>query len=222
MIYVGIDVSKDKHDCTIVSSDGVVLADVFTIQNNLDGFNLLFQRIKSVAPYLAKVKVGLEATGHYSYNILGFLLDKGLHTFVINPLHTNLFRKSTSLRRTKTDRVDARTIAAMMMSGVVLKSYDHEQRENQCCQSLFMVIPPVVYRFCVLLRSLPSFRQYAAFASYISRKVGASRKTTTTRLDAGCGCRYTDIMSSGCPAYASVSRLKGCCGWSSRRRMKWR
>ena len=137
MIYVGIDVSKDKHDCTIVSSDGVVLADVFTIQNNLDGFNLLFQRIKSVAPYLAKVKVGLEATGHYSYNILGFLLDKGLHTFVINPLHTNLFRKSTSLRRTKTDRVDARTIAAMMMSGVVLKSYDHEQRENQCCQSLF-------------------------------------------------------------------------------------
>ena len=120
MVYLGIDVSKDKHDCTIVSSEGTVLADVFTIQNNMDGFKLLIQRIKSVAPDLSKVKVGLEATGHYSYNILGFLLDKGLATFVINPLHTNLFRKSTSLRRTKTDRVDARTIAAMMMSGVVL------------------------------------------------------------------------------------------------------
>ena len=82
MIYVGIDVSKDKHDCYIVNSDGEVLKDVFTIQNNLDGFMLLFQRIKSVAPDLSKVKVGLEATGHYSYNILGFLLDKGLHTFV--------------------------------------------------------------------------------------------------------------------------------------------
>ena len=80
MIYVGIDVSKDKHDCTIVSSDGKILADVFTIQNNLDGFQLLFQRIKSVAPDLSQVKVGLEATGHYSYNILGFLLDKGLST----------------------------------------------------------------------------------------------------------------------------------------------
>ena len=123
MIYVGIDVSKDKHDCTIVSSDGEILADVFTIQNNMDGFKLLFQRLKSVAPDLSKAKVGLEATGHYSYNILGFLLDKGLATYVINPLHTNLFRKSTSLRRTKTDRVDARTIAAMMMSGVVLESY---------------------------------------------------------------------------------------------------
>ena len=118
MVYVGIDVAKDKHDCYIVNSDGEVLAEVFTISNNLDGFNLLFQRLQSVAPDLANIKVGLEATGHYSYNIFGFLLDKGLATCVINPLHTNLFRKSTSLRRTKTDRIDARTIAAMMMSGL--------------------------------------------------------------------------------------------------------
>ncbi len=136
MIYIGIDVSKDKHDCYIVSSDGEVLKDVFTIQNHQDGFNLLFQTLKSVAPDLSKVKVGLEATGHYSYNILGFLLDKGLTTYVINPLHTNLFRKSTSLRRTKTDRVDARTIAAMMMSGVVLTSYTAISYHNEELKSL--------------------------------------------------------------------------------------
>lgn len=136
MIYVGIDVSKDKHDCYIVNSDNKVLRDVFTIENNLDGFNLLFQTIKSVAHDLSKVKVGLEATGHYSYNILGFLLDKGLLTYVINPLHTNLFRKSISLRRTKTDRVDARTIAAMMMSGVVLKSYTAISYHNEELKSL--------------------------------------------------------------------------------------
>ena len=136
MIYVGIDVSKDKHDCTIISSDGKILADVFTIQNNLDGFQLLFQKIKSAAPDLTKVKVGLEATGHYSYNILGFLLDKGLDTYVINPLHTNLFRKSISLRRTKTDRIDARIIATMMMSGVVLSSYTATSYHNEELKSL--------------------------------------------------------------------------------------
>ena len=38
MICVGIDVAKDKHDCFILSSEGKVLADVFTIPNNLDGF----------------------------------------------------------------------------------------------------------------------------------------------------------------------------------------
>ena len=108
MICVGIDVAKDKHDCYIANSDGEVLAEVFTIQNNAEGFESLLSRIKSVAHDLSKVKVGLEATGHYSYNLLGFLLDKGLSTYVINPLHTNLFRKSLSLRKTKTDRVDAR------------------------------------------------------------------------------------------------------------------
>ena len=136
MVYVGIDVAKDKHDCYIVNSEGQVLAEVFTIANDLDGFNLLFQRLQSVAPDLSNVKVGLEATGHYSYNVLGFLLDKGLTTFVINPLHTNLFRKSTSLRRTKTDRVDARVIAAMMMSDVVLTSYTATSYHNEELKSL--------------------------------------------------------------------------------------
>ncbi len=112
MICVGIDVAKDKHDCFILSSEGEVLADVFTIQNNAEGFDMLLQTIRRCARPEDKIKVGLEATGHYSYNILGFLLDKGLDTYVINPLHTNLYRKSLSLRKTKTDRVDARTIAA--------------------------------------------------------------------------------------------------------------
>ena len=136
MVYLGIDVAKDKHDCYIVNSDGEILADVFTVPNNQIGFNLLFQKLQSVAPDLSKVKVGLEATGHYSYNILGFLLDKGLATFVINPLHTNLFRKSTSLRRTKTDKVDARTIAAMLASNVVLTSYTAISYHNEELKSL--------------------------------------------------------------------------------------
>ena len=120
MIYVGIDVSKDKHDCLIINSDGELLFKAFTIQNNRTGFNDLYQKIEEVATDLSRVKVGLEATGHYSYNVLGFLIDKGLTTFVINPLHTNLYRKSLSLGKTKTDKVDAHTIATMLMSDVNL------------------------------------------------------------------------------------------------------
>ena len=136
MIYVGIDVAKDKHDCFITNSDGEVLFNVFTISNNREGFETLFQRIKSVSNDLVKVKVGLEATGHYSYNLLGFLLDKGLTTFVINPLHTNLYRKSLSLRKTKTDKVDAHTIASMIMSDVNLKSYSNASYHNEELKSL--------------------------------------------------------------------------------------
>ena len=136
MIYVGIDVAKDKHDCFITNSDGEVLFNAFTISNNREGFETLFQRIKSVSNDLVKVKVGLEATGHYSYNLLGFLLDKGLTTFVINPLHTNLYRKSLSLRKTKTDKVDAHTIASMIMSDVNLKSYSNASYHNEELKSL--------------------------------------------------------------------------------------
>ena len=131
MIYVGIDVAKDKHDCFITNSDGEVLFKSFTIPNNREGFEILFQRIESLSDDLTKIKVGLEATGHYSYNLLGFLLDKGLPTYVINPLHTNLYRKSLSLRKTKTDKVDAHTIASMIMSDVNLKSYSDTSYHNE-------------------------------------------------------------------------------------------
>ena len=136
MIYVGIDVAKDKHDCFITNSDGEVLFKAFTISNNLDGFNELYQKIESVMEDTTKVKVGLEATGHYSYNLLGYLIDKGLPTYVINPLHTNLYRKSLSLRQTKTDKVDARTIASMLMSDVNLKSYSDISYHNEELKSL--------------------------------------------------------------------------------------
>ena len=136
MVCVGIDVAKDKHDCFIMSSEGEVLADVFTIPNSREGFETLLQRIRSCTSSSDKIKVGLEAIGHYSYNILGFLLDKGLPLFVINPLHTNLYRKSLSLRQTKTDRVDARTIAAMLMSDVDLKSYTDTAYHNEELKSL--------------------------------------------------------------------------------------
>ena len=133
---VGIDVAKDKHDCFIQSSEGEVLADVFTISNNMDGFNILLEKIRTCTSPQDKIKVGLEATGHYSYNLLGFLLDNGLATYVLNPLRTNLYRKSLSLRKTKTDRVDARTIAAMLLSDAGLKPYTDTAYHNEELKSL--------------------------------------------------------------------------------------
>ncbi len=123
MIFVEIDVAKNKPDCFITNTDGQISFHPFTITNNLDGFHDLYLKTTSVMEDMTKVKVGLEATGHYSYNILGYLLDKCFPTYVINPLHTNLYRKSLSLRQTKTDKVDARTIASVLMSDVYSKSY---------------------------------------------------------------------------------------------------
>lgn len=116
MIFVGIDVAKDKHDCFIADSDGVIIRDVFTIKNTRAGFEKLFNAIpKDVT--LDKIKVGLEATGHYSTNLVNFIMDKQLPLIILNPLQTNLFRKAQTLRKSKTDKIDARLIAQMLQVG---------------------------------------------------------------------------------------------------------
>jgi Transposase and inactivated derivatives len=119
-----------------MNSDGQVLADVFTIPNTLDRFRALLQKISSCSKPQEIIKIGLEATGHYSYNLLGFLLDNGLPTYVLNPLHTNLYRNSLSLRKTKTDKVDARNIAAMLLSDLSLKPYSDKAYHNEELKSL--------------------------------------------------------------------------------------
>ena len=57
-------------------------------------------------------------------------------SYVLNPLRTNLYRKSLSLRKTKTDRVDARTIASMLLSDAGLKPYTDTAYHNEELKSL--------------------------------------------------------------------------------------
>ena len=118
MIYIGIDVAKHKHDCFITNSDGEVLRDGFTIENSMAGFRELYDAILSFAPIPSpqNIRIGLEATGHYSNNLIEFLLSKELNPVVLNPLSTNLFRKGQSLRKTKTDKSDARFITMMLIT----------------------------------------------------------------------------------------------------------
>ena len=118
MLYVGIDVSKHKHDCFITNADGEALTDVFTIRNSREGFEELYRKIKSLRPRPSQenTQVGLEATGHYSDNIIGFLRKIGLPPVILNPLQVNLYRKGETLRKTKTDKSDARFIARLLVA----------------------------------------------------------------------------------------------------------
>lgn len=130
MIYIRINFVKDKHDHFITTSDGKVLFKPFTISNNYEGFVTLFQRIRFISNNLNKVKVKLKNIEHYNCNLLGFLLDKALTIFIINSLYTIFYRKSLSLRKTKTDKVDFHTIATMIMSDMNLESYSNTSYHN--------------------------------------------------------------------------------------------
>ena len=118
MLYVGIDVAKSKHDCFIIDSDGVVHTDNLTIPNDRNGFDKLLETILNAldGDPVQNAKVGLEHTGHYSINIKRFLESQGFVVTSFNPLETNAFRKASTLRKTKTDKCDAKTIATMLFS----------------------------------------------------------------------------------------------------------
>lgn len=114
MIYVGIDISKYKHDCFICKDTGEVIVENLSFENTKKGFQQFLDLLK---PYdNSNVHIGLEATGHYGLNLKLFL-EKNNYTFMeFNPLLVKEFKKSLTLRRTKTDKVDAIVICQKLMS----------------------------------------------------------------------------------------------------------
>ena len=114
MIYIGIDISKYKHDCFICKDTGEVIVENLSFDNNKKGFQQFLNLLK---PYdNSNVHIGLEATGHYGLNLKLFL-EKNNYSFMeFNPLLVKEFYKSLSLRKTKTDKVDATVIAQKLMS----------------------------------------------------------------------------------------------------------
>lgn len=114
MIYIGIDISKYKHDCFICNDTGEVIVENLSFDNNKKGFQQFLDLLK---PYdNSNVHIGLEATGHYGLNLKLFL-EKNNYTFMeFSPLLVKEFKNSLTLRRTKTDKVDAIIICQKLMS----------------------------------------------------------------------------------------------------------
>lgn len=111
--YVGIDIAKLKHDCFIMTSDGEVVRNSFSFPNNEEGFQTLKMALEQLNNS-QKIKIGLEATGHYGRNLKMFLTSIGYEYSELNPYLVKKFIQSITLRRTKTDKVDARMIAKFM------------------------------------------------------------------------------------------------------------
>ena len=117
MIYVGIDVASQKHDCFLLKDTGEVFSKTsFTIKNDFKGYkklhNSILQFVESTKD--SNVRIGLESTGHYSKNILLYLIKQGYQTTLINPILTNMDKKASTVRKTKTDKIDAEAICKFL------------------------------------------------------------------------------------------------------------
>lgn len=119
MYFIGIDISKFKHDCAIVNELGEVITPSWSFENNREGFSLFKKLLNTLN---GEKRIGLESTGHYGKNLKLFLESNQLSYMEFNPLLISRFVRSKSLRNTKTDSLDAESIARYLMT-VEFKPY---------------------------------------------------------------------------------------------------
>ena len=108
MISVGIDVSKGKSTVCIMKPGGEVLETPFEILHTIEGILSLVNLIKT---YDEEVRVILEDTGHYHWPVVTLLTEKGIFVCCVNALRMKKYC-SQSIRRAKTDKIDAIKIAS--------------------------------------------------------------------------------------------------------------
>ena len=107
MISVGIDVSKGKSMVCIMKPGGEVLKTPFEMLHSMES---ILHLVKLINSYEEEVRVILEYTGHYHLPVVTLLVEKGIFTCCVNALRMKKFC-SQSIRRAKTDKIDAVHIA---------------------------------------------------------------------------------------------------------------
>lgn len=134
MYFVGIDISKYKHDCFITTETGEVIVENLSFQNTNEGFQELLNLLKSL-DNSKQIRIGFEATGHYGMNLKLFL-EKNNYSFMeFNPNLVKQFIKSQTLRKTKTDKKDAIWITKYLIS-VDYKPHPHQFYHKFALKSL--------------------------------------------------------------------------------------
>ena len=192
MYFIGIDISKYKHDCFIVSSEGEAPFGVFSFENNKAGFEMFLDKLNSLDISEEK-RIGLQTTSHYSLNLKLFL-EKHNYTFMeFQPALISQYGKALSLRKTKTDAIDAQTIARWLMN-VDYKPYPHSFYHNYSLKSLtrlrFSLIKQrnlyLIKLTDILDHTFPEFKpffndSFGATALHILEKYGNPTKIANMR-----------------------------------------
>ena len=193
--FIGLDIAKHKHDCFIMNENGEVIRDSFSFANDVIGFNTLLDALKTLDPAQEK-RIGLEATGHYGSNLKNFLERKDYSFMEINPILISRFSKATTLRRTKTDKIDARLIALYLCTvdykPYPVKSY-HIRNLRSLCRARDSLVKERSLQLVKLTNVLdlifPEFKPFfngslrSATALYLLENYGTPSKMARMNID---------------------------------------
>jgi transposase len=104
---VGLDVSKGESEVQAFLDKGKPYRKSFSIKHDLDGLGSLLEFLEGLKDKTGiQPAVVLEATGHYHAPVVQFLEEHQYLLIIVNPLISHR-AKSSSLRKVKTDAIDA-------------------------------------------------------------------------------------------------------------------
>ena len=119
---VGIDVGSESCLVAVLAPDKRVVVKPFAIPNTGDGFSQLEHKLAHLDALPHQILIGLEATGRYWETIYHFLQQRGYCLVLLHPAQTHHFAQRRGLRA-KTDKLDALTIARLLLSDDVRPAY---------------------------------------------------------------------------------------------------
>ena len=128
MVYVGIDIAKRVHVCTILDEANNTIVKPFRFNNNSKGFKKLQVHLDQLGLEPSRILIGMEATGSLFENLYRYLKSLAYPVVLLNPYQSAKFREMDTMKRVKNDNIDSVMIAALLKSGRFSQGYVSDEQ----------------------------------------------------------------------------------------------
>jgi transposase len=118
----GIDIASQSCSGCICRPDKSVVVKSMDFANTKPGWNLLLDKLSQLNVPASQILIGMEATSRYWENLYHELEQRGYQLCLLHSRQTHQFHEQQGLRA-KTDRLDAKTIARVLLSGEARAGY---------------------------------------------------------------------------------------------------
>ena len=118
----GIDIGSQSCAGCICRPDKSLVVKPLSFANSKEGWDILLDKLARLDVLPEQVLIGMEATARYSENLYHELEQRGYRLCLLHPGQTHQFHERQGLRA-KTDRLDAMTIARVLLSGEARAGY---------------------------------------------------------------------------------------------------
>ena len=123
----GIDIGSQSCAGCIYRPDKHLVVKPTVFANSKDGWTIVLDKLSHLDALPNEILIGMEATARYSENLYHELEQRGYRLCLLHPGQTHQFHQRQGLRA-KTDRLDAMTIARVLLSGEARAGYIPSER----------------------------------------------------------------------------------------------